>query len=51
MCWIGMMATTLLLSVLDRTDQGLAILVIPFGTLFSFIPLFMYGAWLGAQMR
>ncbi len=33
-------------------EEGLGQLIMfPIGAIFGFIPVFMYGAWLGAQVR
>ena len=51
MSWIGMMVCTLLGTVIGMDDQGVGVLVMPWiGAIFGFIPVFMYGAWLGAQI-
>ena len=50
--WIGMMVTAFLLTVIDMDEQSVGALIMPLiGAIFGFIPVFMYGAWLGAQIR
>lgn len=52
MAWIGMMAAALLASVIESKFEGIGqLLAIPVTAVFGFIPLFIYGAWLGAQLK
>ena len=53
MTWIGIMIPAWLITVTHLADdEGMVALVMPFfGAIFGFIPAFMYGAWLGAQLR
>lgn len=49
--WAGMMMAALFASVVDRAEYGLGqLLIFPIAPMFGFIPVFMYGAWLGAQI-
>jgi len=51
MSWISMMVAALLASVMDRIEEGLGkLLMFPVAPMFGFVPVFMYGAWLGAQI-
>jgi len=50
--WVGMMVAALIVTFIDRNDEGLGQLIMtPISAIFGFIPVFMYGAWLGAQVR
>ncbi|MEQ1718606.1 MAG: hypothetical protein ABL907_21910 [Hyphomicrobium sp.] len=52
MAWLGMMAVALLVTIVEARFEGIGqILVFPVAAVFGFIPLFIYGAWLGAQLR
>ena len=52
MSWIGMMVTALLTTAVRANEQGVGGIIMPFvGAVFGFIPIFIYGAWLGAQIR
>lgn len=52
MSWIGMMVATLSVAALEFAQEGVGqIVMFPIAAIFGFIPLFMYGAWLGAQVR
>lgn len=52
MAWLGIMAVAMLSAVLEAWSEGLGqILVFPIAAVFGFIPLFIYGAWLGSQLR
>lgn len=49
--WAGMMLAVLFASVVDRAEYGLGqLLIFPIAPMFGFVPVFMYGAWLGAQI-
>ena len=51
MSWIGMMVTVLLTAAIRVDEQGVGGIIMPFvGAVFGFIPVFIYGAWLGAQI-
>jgi hypothetical protein len=52
MSWIGMMVAALLVTAVETAQEGLGQLIMfPIAAIFGFIPVFMYGAWLGAQVR
>lgn len=53
MAWFGVMLAALLATAIEaKTGEGIGqLLVFPVAAIFGFIPLFMYGAWLGAQLR
>lgn len=52
MSWVGIMAAAIIVTVIDMAEEGLGQLIIaPIAAIFGFIPVFMYGAWLGAQVR
>ena len=52
MSWIGLMVASLLASVMDVMGEGVGQLVMfPVAAVFGFIPVFIYGAWLGSQLR
>ncbi len=51
MAGIGMMVATLLGGLLGMASEGIGVLVMfPIASVFGFIPVFIYGAWLGAQL-
>lgn len=51
MSFIGTMAAALLVSGLEIATPGLGQLIMfPIAAIFGFIPVFMYGAWLGSQL-
>lgn len=50
--WVGMMVAAVIATALDIAEEGIGqLLMFPIGAMFGFIPVFMYGAWLGAQVR
>lgn len=52
--WIGILLAALLATGLEMSKEGTGfgqLVMIPIGTIFGFIPVFMYGAWLGAQVK
>lgn len=52
MSFIGMMAAGLAAVPLERAREGIGkTIALPIVFTFGFIPVFMYGAWLGAQLR
>jgi hypothetical protein len=52
MSWIGMMISAVLVTALEKvTGEFAQLLIFPLGAIFGFLPLFMYGAWLGSQLR
>jgi len=48
---IGFMVTALILTAIKLDESIAQIWLIPIGAIFGFIPVFMYGAWLGAQIK
>lgn len=51
MSWIGMMVAALAITPLEHAQEGIGqIIMVPIAAIFGFIPVFMYGAWLGAQV-
>lgn len=50
--WVGMLASAAAVTLLlkDREDLGQLVLV-PLGSVFGFIPIFIYGAWIGLQIK
>jgi hypothetical protein len=52
MSWVGMMVAALAVTALELAQEGIGqIIMFPIAAIFGFIPVFMYGAWLGAQVR
>lgn len=52
MAWVGMMVAALAVTALELAQEGIGqIVMFPIAAIFGFIPVFMYGAWLGAQVR
>lgn len=52
MSWVGMLVAALAVTALELAQEGIGqIVMFPIAAIFGFIPLFMYGAWLGAQIR
>ena len=52
MSWVGTMAAALVAALLDMTMEGTGeLFMIPVGAVFGFVPVFIYGAWLGVQLR
>jgi len=52
MAWIGTMVGALLATAIDMTTEGVGQLVMfPVAAVFGFVPVFLYGAWLGLQLR
>lgn len=50
--WIGAMLSLLLTSMIEKIISGLGELtMLSITTVLGFIPVFIYGAWLGAQIR
>lgn len=51
---VGMMVAALILTLMAKEGIGQLLMFpigFPIGAIFGFIPVFMYGAWLGAQVR
>jgi hypothetical protein len=52
MSWAGMMLSAILVTALEKvTGEFAQLFMFPLAAIFGFIPVFMYGAWLGAQLR
>ncbi len=52
MAWLGILVAAMLSTVIEARFEGVGqMLVFPIAAVFGFIPLFIYGAWLGAQLR
>ena len=52
MSWVGMMVAAFIVTAIEMAGEGLGQLIMfPIAAIFGFIPVFMYGAWLGAQVR
>lgn len=46
--WIGMLIS---FYVAEAVAEGWGFVALPIAAIFGFIPIFMYGAWLGAQLK
>lgn len=47
----AIMVTALLATLIDRGEEGVgSIVMLPLGSIFGFIPVFIYGAWIGNQL-
>jgi hypothetical protein len=52
MSWVGMMVAALIATGLEMAEEGIGqLLMFPIGAIFGFVPVFMYGAWLGSQVK
>jgi len=52
LAWVGTLAAAALAVAVESKIEGFGqMLMFPIGAIFGFIPVFMYGAWLGAQLR
>lgn len=52
MAWVGIMVAALLATAVEGATEGLGqMLMFPVAAIFGFIPVFMYGAWLGSQLK
>lgn len=50
--WVGILVAAVVVTPLEVLADGLGELVVfPVAAVFGFIPVFMYGAWLGAQLK
>lgn len=50
--WIGTLVASVVASPIEMVGEGLgALFVMPIAAIFGFVPMFIYGAWLGAQVR
>lgn len=48
---VGIMVAALVVTALDLTQEGIGqIIMFPIAAIFGFVPVFIYGAWLGAQI-
>jgi len=50
--WVGIMAVALIVTAIEENvNETLAeYIMIPLGSVFNFIPIFIYGSWLGNQL-
>lgn len=52
MSWVGLMVAGLIVTAIEMAEEGLGqLIMVPIAAIFGFIPVFMYGAWLGSQVR
>jgi len=52
MSWVGTMVSEKILASIKFSEERTGkLIMIPISAIFGFIPLFMYGAWLGAQVK
>ena len=52
MSWVGLMVSALVAAALEEASGGLGqLLMFPVAAIFGFVPVFMYGAWIGAQLK
>lgn len=52
LAWLGTLVAAALATAVESVAEGFGqLLMIPIAAIFGFIPVFMYGAWLGAQLR
>lgn len=52
LAWLGTAFAVILSMLIDPKDEGIGLwLALPASATFGFIPLFIYGAWLGSQIR
>jgi hypothetical protein len=52
MAWLGLIVAALTITFIEKRAEGIGqLLVFPIAAVFGFIPLFIYGAWIGAQIR
>jgi hypothetical protein len=50
--WVALIVAGVVAVAIDPREKGFGLmLAFPLGTIFGFIPVFIYGAWLGAQVR
>ena len=50
--WIGMLASAGAVTLLLRDKEEISqLIMIPLGSVFGFIPIFIYGAWIGLQIK
>ena len=49
--YAGLMLSTLLVTLIERKGEGVgSFLIMPLASVFGFIPVFIYGAWIGNQL-
>ncbi len=52
MSWVGIFVAGVAITVLELSKEGIGqIIMVPVVAIFGFIPVFIYGAWLGAQLK
>jgi len=50
--WLGIIASAGAVTILLRDNENISqLIMIPLGSVFGFIPIFIYGAWLGLQIQ
>lgn len=50
--WLGILATAAIVTVLFRDKEGISqLIMMPLGSVFGFIPIFIYAAWIGLQIK
>ncbi|MGQ0503007.1 MAG: hypothetical protein ACT4P0_10455 [Panacagrimonas sp.] len=50
--WVGIMVAVSVATAIGSRAEGVSqLLVFPIAAVFGFIPVFIYGAWLGAQLK
>jgi len=49
--YVALMLSAILITLVDRTEEELgSMLIMPFASIFGFIPVFIYGSWIGNQL-
>jgi len=49
--WLGMLASAALVTVIFRDKEDISqLIMVPLGSMFGFIPIFIYAAWIGLQI-
>lgn len=49
--YAAIMVAAVLATLIDRGEEGIgSMLMLPLGSIFGFIPVFIYGAWIGNQL-
>lgn len=52
MSWVGTMVAAVAITVIGKKAEGVGqMIMFPIAAIFGFIPVFIYGAWLGSQLR
>jgi hypothetical protein len=50
--WLGMLASAAVVTLLFRGKEDISqIIMVPLGSVFGFIPVFIYAAWIGLQIK